>query len=209
MNRNKKFVLNVQLAILGFLKEKEFYGYELKKFMERFMGPFANIKFGSIYYALEKLSADRLVEPVREEKAGAQPERTIYRITDRGRAAFLKMLEESLTALQQVYYLLDVSLFFAGGLDPKRVASLLRHRAERVGEARAALAKIHRSHEGNPIAQLLIEHNSVHLETEVNYLNRVAECFERGDPYAGKTLRQWLDEAPEHAAEGRPQADIV
>jgi DNA-binding PadR family transcriptional regulator len=208
MNRNKKFAFNVQLAILGFLMEKDFYGYELKKFMERFMGPWSDIKFGSIYYALEKLTQDGLVQPAADAPAGAQPERAVYRITEKGRQVFLQMLDESLTALQQIHFLLDVSLFFAGNLPHERVAELLRQRAEKVDQLRQAWAAIREGHEGNDIAQLLIEHGLAHLETEHEFLRKVADRFAAGNPFATKSLRRWLEEAPTHRPASRPHPEI-
>ncbi|MDP8224126.1 MAG: PadR family transcriptional regulator [Candidatus Lernaella stagnicola] len=198
MNRNKKFAYNVQLAILGFLKEKDFYGYELKKVMERFMGPWTNIKFGSIYYALEKLAQEGLVEPVREEKEGAQPSRMIYQITDKGRHAFDEMLLESLDAYQQFFFLLDVALFFSGSLDRSLVEEKLHDRAEKSQQLYELMEALKTTHHGNEIAQILVRHHQMHLETERDFLLEVAERFANHDPFAGKSVRDWLDAHPPH-----------
>jgi len=198
MNRNKKFAFNVQLAILGFLKEKEFYGYELKKVMETFMGPWANIKFGSIYYALEKLARDGMVEPVREEKSGAQPARTVYRITAAGRAAFEKMLHDSLDSFQQIFFLIDVALFFASHLDHRLVAEKLRERAAVAQERFEYMEALKQPHVANEVAQLLIQHSQMHLRTERDFLTLVAQRFENGDPFGGKSVRDFLAAHPRH-----------
>lgn len=198
MNRNKKFAFNVQLAILGFLKEKDFYGYELKKVMENFMGPWTNIKFGSIYYALEKLARDGMVAPVREEKTGAQPARTVYRITDAGCAEFDRMLRESFDSFQQIFFLIDVALFFSSHLDSDLVAGKLRERAQVAEDRQRFMEMIKTTHTTNEIAKLLIEHSQMHLETERSFLLKVAKLFESGDPFGGKGVHDWLKAHPRH-----------
>jgi DNA-binding PadR family transcriptional regulator len=208
MNRKKKFAFNVQLAILGFLKERDFYGYELKKYMERFMRPWSDIKFGSIYYALERLTQDGLVEPAHEAAPGGPTERTIFRITPKGRRQFTAMLEESLAALQQTHFLLDVSLFFAQGLPREAVARLLEDRAEKTAGIVAMWEAIGREHVGNDIARLLIEHGLLHLRAEHAFLLEAAQRFAAGDPWGGKSLRDWLEGAPRHDSERQPRSDI-
>jgi DNA-binding PadR family transcriptional regulator len=199
MNRNKKFAFNVQLAILGFLREKEFYGYELKKVMEKFMGPWTNIKFGSIYYALEKLDQDGMLAQVREEKEGAQPARTVYRITDKGRAAFDEMLLESFDAFQQMFFLLDVALFFSGGLDRQFVAGKLRERAEKTQQVFDMMEALRTTHTGNEIAQALIRHSQMHLSTERDFLLDTAATFSDRDPFAERRISDWMSSSPRHA----------
>ncbi len=53
-------VTMIELAILGLLKEGPMHGYDLRKRLKNDFGPLANISYGSLYPALERL-----------EKAGA------------------------------------------------------------------------------------------------------------------------------------------
>lgn len=189
--------MSVQLAILGFLREKEFYGYELKKVMERFMSEWSDIKFGSIYYALEKLAQDGLVEPVREEKTGNNPSRTVYRITDAGRQSFQQSLEDNLRGFQRQYYPLDIGLFFSFNLDRARVAGMLREKAQFIQQLLDHLEGHETRLSGNPhipeIASWLVRHSREHLKAELAWLHQLAERYEQHDLFNGLNVRDYLD----------------
>lgn len=189
--------MSVQLAILGFLREKEFYGYELKKVMERFMSEWSDIKFGSIYYALEKLAQDGLVEPVREEKTGNNPARTVFRITDAGREAFRRLLEDTLRNFQRQYYPLDIGLFFSFNLDRAKVAAMLRDKAEFIKELLTHLNAHEDKLRQNPhipeMAPWLVRHSREHLLAEVEWLKTLAERCEQHDLFNGMNVRDYLD----------------
>ena len=47
---------NAHVVILGLLRQKPLYGYELKQIIEEYMGDWTDIKFGSIYFALSRLN---------------------------------------------------------------------------------------------------------------------------------------------------------
>ena len=204
MNQKKRFTLNVQLSILGFLREKEFYGYELKKSMERFMSEWSDIKFGSIYYALEKLAQEGLIEAVRQEKAGSQPARTIYRITEAGKTAFMEMLEENLTSAYRISLPLDVGLFFSANLDRQHMARVLREQAEMMDEAIERMKRHEQmvaNHPGVPeLALVMVAHLRAHVEAEKNFLVDLALRFELRDLFSGKQLHDYLEADIKHRA---------
>ena len=68
--------MSVRLVILGMLQWGEMHGYELKQHIERKMGDWTSIAFGSIYFALRKLSDEGLVERTEEERHGNRPSRS-------------------------------------------------------------------------------------------------------------------------------------
>lgn len=199
--------MSVQLAILGFLREKEFYGYELKKVMERFMGDWTDIKFGSIYYALERLAHENFVEPVRREKEGSNPARMVYRITDKGRAAFLVMLEENLTKIHKFFMPLDMGLFFGWHIEREWMIETLRGRAEMMKATIDFLTNEKSFMARNPhlpeIVMMLEKHQVGHLQVEHDYLVELADFVEKQDLYESKTLGDFLDAKIEFNIEGR------
>ena len=84
--------MDVKTLCLGVLSRGDASGYEIKKACEE--GPFGHFQdasFGSIYPALAKLSAEKLVdcEQLSQEK---RPDKKVYSITESGRAALLEML---------------------------------------------------------------------------------------------------------------------
>jgi DNA-binding PadR family transcriptional regulator len=84
--------IDVKFPILGFLMESEATGYDLKRRFRDPVGFFYRVSDGSLYPALKKLARDRLVTQ-RVERRGKRS-RTVYSITETGRARFLKMLRE-------------------------------------------------------------------------------------------------------------------
>ena len=46
------------------------------------MGDWTNIAFGSIYFALGKLSEEGFIEKVATEQQGGRPSREVYQITE-------------------------------------------------------------------------------------------------------------------------------
>ena len=87
--------MSVRMVILGLLRERPLYGYEIKHIIEDHMGDWTSIAFGSIYFALDKLAKERLVEKVSVEQDGKRPSRSVYEITDAGRKEFMHLLRES------------------------------------------------------------------------------------------------------------------
>ncbi len=84
--------MDVKTLCLGVLSRGDASGYEIKKACEE--GPFSHFQdasFGSIYPALAKLSADKLVDcyQMSQEK---RPDKKVYSITKAGRAALFDAL---------------------------------------------------------------------------------------------------------------------
>lgn len=88
--------MNVRTICLAILYEGEATGYEIRKLsIEGEYSYFIDASFGSIYPALQKLEADRLVTS-RVEPQDGKPAKKIYAITPAGRAAFINSLFEKL-----------------------------------------------------------------------------------------------------------------
>ena len=76
--------MSTRLVILGLLRERPLYGYEIKHIIEDHMGDWTNIAFGSIYFALKKLAEEGFVERAAVEREGNRPSRTVYQLTPAG-----------------------------------------------------------------------------------------------------------------------------
>ena len=79
------------MVLLGLLHDRPLYGYEIKQLIEAHMGDWTSIAFGSIYFALDKLAEDGLAEKVAVEQSGSRPSRSVYQITQTGKAEFLRL----------------------------------------------------------------------------------------------------------------------
>jgi DNA-binding PadR family transcriptional regulator len=118
-----------RLLILGVLLDKPRHGYEVRAELELWSTDrWANVAYGSIYFALKKLADEGLLQvDSTEEGAGGRAGRTVYAITDLGRAEFERLLRE-------------VWLTYEPGNDPFKVALTFMDRLPR-DELLAALRR--------------------------------------------------------------------
>jgi DNA-binding PadR family transcriptional regulator len=80
----------LDLAVLGLLKEKPMYGYELKKALDERVGRSAS--FGSLYPTLKRLAKRGLVASDMP-RAEAGRKKNVYRITPSGENEFTRIIE--------------------------------------------------------------------------------------------------------------------
>jgi DNA-binding PadR family transcriptional regulator len=83
------------------LRRGNAHGHELRR--EAKIGRtelWADVGVGSIYTTLRRLTDEGLVEPVRTERPGRLPERTIYTITDEGRRELRVLRDEFLRTVE-------------------------------------------------------------------------------------------------------------
>lgn len=118
--------MDVRTICLGILTRGDATGYEIKKLFEdgRF-GYFVEASFGSIYPALGRLTDDGLVS-VREEAQIGRPDRKVYTITDKGRAAFVANLAGPLPEDRFRSPFL-FAMMFADLVPSARVAGMFEH----------------------------------------------------------------------------------
>jgi len=175
----------VQLAILGFLQECEYHGYELKKTIERKMGAWTDIKFGSIYHALACLERHGCVCKVRSERAKGKPARSVFAITDKGRVEFQKLLTENITTLSQMILKDDLGVYFGGRMDNRWYGELLSRRVELLKMVYRQLIR-HRSKmeayptEDKTLAFRLITRHLRHIKADIDWFKSLREEIARG-----------------------------
>ncbi len=126
--------MDVKFPILGFLKEAEATGYDLKNRFQDPVGFFYRVSDGSIYPALKKLARDGLVT-LRSERNGRRT-RKVYAITARGREHFGRMLREPAQPLF-VFDESQVKIYFAD--QEPEIALEHMERSRRDDEMRTAI----------------------------------------------------------------------
>ncbi|GAA1975536.1 PadR family transcriptional regulator [Amycolatopsis minnesotensis] len=78
------------LAVLELLHEKPMHPYEIAQLMrDRCVDNRVNIKPGSLYHTVDRLLGAEYIRVVDTQRDGRRPERTVYGMTDEGRAAFV------------------------------------------------------------------------------------------------------------------------
>ncbi|QHT59681.1 PadR family transcriptional regulator [Paenibacillus lycopersici] len=89
--------MSMKLLILGLLMERERHPYEIRQTIKlRNWNECFKLRDGSLYYAVDQLRQDGLIEAAEVVSVPGEnrPDKTIYRITDSGREAFLQLLQE-------------------------------------------------------------------------------------------------------------------
>ena len=121
------------LAVLSCLLERPMHPYEISTTL-RDRGKEHSIKlnYGSLYSVVESLQKHGLISAQETTRAGRRPERTVYAITDSGRAEFEQWLSELLSTPVRDYTSLEAGLSLMGGLPPEVVADLLDTRVEKL-----------------------------------------------------------------------------
>ncbi|NKY37721.1 helix-turn-helix transcriptional regulator [Nocardia speluncae] len=86
----------LELAILGLLLESPMHGYELKKRLTGLLGAFRAFSYGSLYPALKRMQADRLIaEEAPDGMVTTRRARRVYQLTPAGRERFGELLADT------------------------------------------------------------------------------------------------------------------
>ncbi len=164
------------MVILGFLRRGPLHGYELKHIIERDMGDWAGIAFGSIYFALGRLAGEGCVE-AREEEGEGRPSRIVYTITDKGRSEFRDLLRECWKGFHRHTDPLDLGIAFLDDLGPGEAERFLGDRARHCEEALAYLDTHERDELAKPRvpsqARYIFSHARYRLEAELAWTKSV------------------------------------
>ena len=177
--------MTVRLVILGLLRERPLYGYEIKQLIEEHMSDWTSIAFGSIYFALDKLAEEKFVEKVQVEQKGNRPSRSVYQVTASGRDEFLRLLREEWRQVERQYFSIDVCLFFLDKLPVGEVKNYLKIRQAALQKALEYLQS-HREEqltlpEVPRLATAIFDHSLVHTQAELSWVSNLLEKVEKGD----------------------------
>lgn len=131
--------MSVKTVILGFLRYGPLHGYELKRRIEHEMGDWADIRFGSIYFSLDKLTKDGFVTAETQESQSKRPSRIVYTITEKGQEEYLALLRELWQDRSRARNPIDIAIAFIRDLPENEVRGYLRKRIEYLEHALAYL----------------------------------------------------------------------
>lgn len=178
--------MKIRLVILGFLMQQPLHGYEIKSIIEERMGDWADIKFGSIYFALKTLFGKGFVTKRTSEREAGRPERQIYAITDAGRKEFGRLLRKMWDTVDMPRFDFDLALFFISSLSQDEVRRYLADRIAYVEKAIGYLsnhmAEIRAQEYIPPVAQALIGHSDAHFRAEYEWLRDLRDNLDRYYP---------------------------
>jgi len=164
--------MDVKTLCLGLLNNGDACGYELKKTFESLFKHFFPAGYGSIYPALADLAAAGLVE-CREIPQIGKPDRKVYSITDKGRAAFEQALQhtEPRHKLRSDFLAM---MYFAELIDDQRVSTLLDDRIEAFEDAVQHISSIESEmgNEATPGAKFVAGFGAVIAKAAAEYIEK-------------------------------------
>jgi DNA-binding PadR family transcriptional regulator len=133
------------LVVLAQLLERPMHPYEIAAQMrQRGHHDVIKLNYGALYAVVEALEEEGLIASGETRREGRRPERTVYSLTDTGRAFFRDWLSDILRQPAVEYPLFAAGLALMAGLPPQEVSALLEERVvalERaIGEGESSLA---------------------------------------------------------------------
>ncbi len=167
------------LVLLGLLREGPKHGYEIKKSIIQVLSNFTNVDSRSIYYPLRGLEKKGLVTK-RLGRRGKRPEKFIYKITEKGKKTFEKLLNDNFLSFQRPSFNIDLSLYFLplvkSGIAQSRLRSRLRGMMRIMGwleERKTSLKQ-----EGEPYHLLaIIEHQIELTKADIKFTQNLIKNF--------------------------------
>lgn len=185
MMASKRKVSNpLALAVMALLFERPMHPYEMVSTMrERGKHESVRLRYSSLYSVVGALQREELVEAVETRREGRRPERTVYGITDAGRAEFLDWLRELLRRPVKEYTQFTAGLSFIAALPPEEAAALLGERVQllegEVGDMKSHLDDVLAG--GLPRLFLIeSEHELVLREAELGWVRGLVQEIEAG-----------------------------
>jgi DNA-binding PadR family transcriptional regulator len=172
------------LSILELLNERPMHPYELAATMrERHHDEFIRLNFGSLYHTVDSLERAGWIVPAEKEKEGNRPERTIYRLTDSGRAIFLQVVSEIIAQPRREYPYFSAGLMFMHHLDAATASQLLELRAQALQAVSAKLSHILDELLAGGHTRLTLielEHKIATIEAERGWVRKIAKEITEG-----------------------------
>ncbi|MFC5469530.1 PadR family transcriptional regulator [Cohnella suwonensis] len=174
--------MSIKLLVLGLLLEKERHPYDIRQTIKgRNWDQTFRVKDGSLYYAVDQLRQDGFIEvsetiPVPGDN---RPDKTVYRITESGKAQMLDMLYAQMGQIFYPQHPLFMTLPFVRHMDLGRVEELVQKQLE--------------SCKGR------IEHIESVLDIKREKLPRGSVILIEGVLRFNRTEKEWLEDMLEEA----------
>jgi DNA-binding PadR family transcriptional regulator len=121
------------LAVLTLLFERPMHPYEMAATLrERAKDASIKLNYGSLYTVVDRLQAAGYIVPQETTREGRRPERTVYALTDEGRAEMHEWLSDLVRRPVKEYPQFEAAISLLGVLPPDQVVELLSERVTRL-----------------------------------------------------------------------------
>ena len=177
-------VSTLAISILELLDERPMHPYELASTMrDRHQDEFIRLNFGSLYHTVEMLERNGWIVPAEREKEGRRPERTIYRLTDSGREALVRVLGDILGHPRREYPHFAAGLMFMHHISRREA---MGHLSSRVAALKATTEKLNkimaelRAGGVSRLALIELEHKIAMLDAERRWVGNLEKEIAEG-----------------------------
>jgi DNA-binding PadR family transcriptional regulator len=183
-DRRRSISNPLALAVLASLHERPMHPYEMASTMrERGKEQSIKLNYGSLYTVVDSLAKNGLIEAMEATREGRRPERTVYRLTEAGRARLDSWMSELLAEPVKEYPQFEAALSLLPVLHPDTVLGLLRTRIrllqKEIAQARTMIDTAHSAR----LPRLLLIEGEYHVamrEAELSWVQRLADELEAG-----------------------------
>lgn len=162
-----------ELLLLGLLRQEDMHGYQLHEFINSNMSSCVDLKKPTAYYLLEKMVEAGWINEI-QEQAGNRPPRNVFQLTAEGALTFQRLLRENIATYHGAQFADDIGLAFLDTLPAEEATALLAIRRSAIANALAHAQSIP-LHSGS--SQLVIDHLIHHLQSELDWLEKVITRF--------------------------------
>jgi DNA-binding PadR family transcriptional regulator len=162
----------LELAVLGLLKERPMHGYQLSRELTDSLGGLWRVSYGSLYPTLRRLEREGATESEAGDERGARRKK-VYRLTERGEAMFLELLQEQSQDGQAEDARFRMRLAFFRYLPPETRIRLLERRRQALQRRLTTIGESLRAgrRATDDYGHALIEHSRSVTEQDISWLD--------------------------------------
>jgi len=174
------------LTVLALLQYKPLHPYGIQRLIKQW-GKDKVVNVGqrtSLYRTIDRLTTAGLIKVRETERDQAYPERTVYEITDQGRATAREWLLDMLVTPRQEFPEFPAALSHLLMLGPQEIREAFERRARTVGETLAALDTDLSAEAGQGLPRIALlegEYLRAVMTAELRWLRSVADDLGSGD----------------------------
>jgi DNA-binding PadR family transcriptional regulator len=170
-----------RLFILGALdRGGPMYGHQIRRAAQLDRTElWTDIKQGSLYGALHRMAAEGAIQVVRSEQEGNMPSRTVYEITDAGRAEMTATRDRVLRDTRHRPDPVDIALQNAAGLPEDELRAVMEGRRANIAAQLASLRQLHDTAAPylTGIEELGFRHTLIRVEAELAWHEEFIEAL--------------------------------
>jgi len=172
-----------RLFVLGALARRgPMYGHQLRRHARVDRADlWSDVRPGSLYSALHRLEAEGLIDPLRTEKSGNLPARTVYAITPEGRQELRALRSEALGEVRLRPDPVDLALAVSADLDEDTLRGYVE---DRIGALSAQRTQFdhHRDRawpDQTVADDLVTEHARMRIDAELGWHKMVLDRIDK------------------------------